>query len=167
MLHWDHNERNITMKKVLLSLFAVTLVIAVLAGTGFAGYRVGYDQAARASGNDSIAPHWLSENRGRDEMPRFNFGRDTDGRPEHAFDRGFPRGYFRMMPLMPRGRELGIFSLLRMLAHFSIWVLVLALVYLLFIRSGWRLSVTKQPIQAPPAPVETEANPPDPNSENE
>jgi hypothetical protein len=69
--------------------------------------------------------------------------------------------------MMPRGREFGIFSLLRILVHISILVLVLALVYLLFIRSGWRLSVTKQPIQAPPAPVETEAKPPDPNSENE
>src|SRR5688572_28127842 len=155
------------MKKVLLSLFGMILVIAVLAGTGFAGYRVGYDQAARASGNDSIAPNWLSENRGRDEMPRFNFDRDTDGRPEHAFDRGFPRGYFRMMPLMPRGHELGIFSLLWILAHFSILVLVLALVYLLFIRSGWRLSITKQPVQDPPTTIETEPKPPDPNSENE
>lgn len=155
------------MKKVLLSLFGMILVIAVLAGAGFAGYRVGYEQGVHASGNDNIAPNWLSENRGRDEMPRFDFGRVTNGRLERAFDHGFPRGYFRMMPLMPRGRELGIYSLLRILAHFSILVLGLALVYLLFIRSGWRLSVTKQPIQAPPAPVETEAKPPDPNSENE
>jgi len=152
------------MKKVFLALFGVIIVIAVLAGAGFVGYRVGYDQAARASGNDNIASNWLSENHGRDEMPRFNFGRETNRRLERAFDRGFPRGYFRMMP---RGREFGIFSLLRILVHISILVLVLALVYLLFIRSGWRLSVTKQPLQDPAATDETEAKPPDLHSENE
>ena len=151
------------MKKVLLSIFAVIFFFAVLAGAGFAGYRVGYDQGARASGNNNIAPNWLSENHGRDEVPKFNFGRDTDGRPERAFDRGFPRGYFRMMPY---GRDFGIFSPLRFLAHIAIWVLILALVYMLFMRSGWRLSLTKQPVQGPPAtvePIETEAKPQDPN----
>ena len=152
------------MKKVLLSLFGMILVIAVLAGAGFAGYRVGYEQGVHASGNDNIAPNWLSENRGRDEMPRFDFGRVTNGRLERAFDHGFPRGYFRMMP---RGREFGIFSPLRFLAHIAIWVLVLALVYLLFTRSGWRLFITKQPVQDPPTTIETEPKPPDPNSENE
>jgi hypothetical protein len=151
------------MKKVLLSLFGVIIVIAILAGAGFAGYRVGYDQGVQASGKDNIAPSWLSEKHGRDEMPRFNFGRDTDGRPERAFDRGFPRGYFRMMP---RGHEFGIFSPLRFLAHIAMWVLILGLVYLLFTRSGWRLSLIKQPVQDTPATIETEAKPPDPNSEN-
>jgi len=155
------------MKKVFLSLLAVTLVISVLAGAGFAGYRVGYDQGARASGNISISPNWLSENHGRDEMPRFNFRQDTDGRPERAFERGFPHGYFRMMP---HGREFGIFSLLRFLAHIAIWVLILSLVYLLFTRSGWQLSLTKQPIQDSPATgstVATDAKPQDPNPKNE
>jgi hypothetical protein len=138
-----------------------------LAGAGFAGYRVGYDQGARASGNDSIAPNWLSENHGRDEMPGFNFRQDTDGRPERAFERGFPRGYFRMMP---HGREFGIFSPLRFLAHIATSVLILGLVYLLFTRGGWRLSLTKQRVQDPPAPVEpvaTDAKPQDPNPKNE
>ena len=39
------------MKKVLLTLLTLILVISVLAGAGFAGYRVGYDQGARASVN--------------------------------------------------------------------------------------------------------------------
>ena len=159
------------MKKVLLSLFALILFIAVLTGVGFAGYRVGYDQGARVSGNDNTTPNWFSEDHGRDEMPRFNFDRGRDGGSERGFerglDRGFPRGYFRVMP---RGREFGIFSPLRFLAHIAMWVLILGLVYLLFTRNGWRLSVTKQPVQDPPAtvePIETEAKPPDPNSKNE
>ena len=152
------------MKKVLLSLFGLIIVIAVLAGAGFAGYRVGYEQGVHTSGNDNTPPLARPENHGRDEMPRFNFGRDSNNGPERAFDRGFPRGYFRMMP---RGREFGMFSLFRLLTHLAIWVLVLALVYLLFTRSGWRLSVTKQPVQDTPATIETEAKPPDPNSENE
>jgi hypothetical protein len=153
------------MKKVLLWLFAVIIVFAVLAGAGFAGYRVGYDQGARASGNDNIAPNWLSENRGSDEIRGFNFGTDNDGRHERAFDRGFPRGYFRMMP---HGRGFGIFSLVRLLTHLAVWALVIGLVYLLFTRSGWRLSLTKQPVQGQPAtiePIETEAKPQDPKNE--
>ena len=152
------------MKKVLLALFAMILFITVLAGVGFAGYRVGYDQGAHASGNESIAPIWLSENHGHDEMPRFNFRQDTDGRAERAFERGFPRGYFRMMP---HGRGFGIFSLVRLLTHLAVWALVIGLVYLLFTRSGWRLSLTRQPVQDPPATRETEAKPANPNSENE
>ena len=150
------------MKKVLLSLFAVIIVFAVLAGAGFAGYRVGYDQGSRVSGNDNLAPT------DRGEMPRFNFGKDPDGEPgrdfERGFDRGFPRGDFRMMP---HGRGVGIFSLFRLLTHLAIWALVIGLVYMLFTRSGWQLSVTRQAVQDPPATSETEAKPANPNSENE
>ena len=44
------------MKKVLLTLLALILVMGLLAGAGFAGYRVGYDQGSRVSGNDNLAP---------------------------------------------------------------------------------------------------------------
>lgn len=149
------------MKKVLLTLLALILVIGLLAGTGFAGYRVGYDQGARASGNVNIA---LTD---RDEMPKFNFGRDPDNRPERGFERefghNFPRGNFRMLP---HSRGLGMFSLFRLLTHLAILALVIGLVYLLFTRSGWRLSPTKQPVQDAPAPLETEVKPQDPNPEN-
>src|SRR6187431_152355 len=99
MLNLDDNERNSKMKKVLLTLLAMTLVIGVLAGAGFAGYRVGYDQGARASGNDNTPSMGRPENPGRDRMPMFNFGRDPN--------RGFPHGDFRMMP---HSRGFGMFS---------------------------------------------------------
>ena len=152
------------MKKVLLSLLAMILVIGVLAGAGFAGYRVGYDQGARASGSGNITPSGRPEIPGRDEMPRFNFGRDHEGRFERGLDRGFPRGNFRMIQ---RGHGFGMFSPLMWLAHLVILLLVIGLVYLLFTRSGWRLSVTKQPVQDPPTTIGTEAKPQDQNSENE
>ena len=152
------------MKKVFLTLLALILVIGILAGAGFAGYRVGYDQGARAAGNDNTAPSGRSENLGRDGMPMFNFGRDFVGGPERGPDHGFPHGDFRMMP---GGRGFGMFSPLMVLAHIAIWVLVIGLVYLLFIRSGLRLSLTKQPVQDPPANIETEMKPQDQNSENE
>ena len=156
------------MKKVLLSLLALILVIGVLAGAGFAGYRVGYDQGVRASGNDNTAPTGRSENSGRDEMPMFNFGRNPDGGPERGFERGLDRGFLRGdFRMLPRGRGFGMFSPLMLLAHLAIWVLVIGLIYLLFTRSGLRLSLTRQPVQDSPANIEPEVKPQDPNSENE
>jgi hypothetical protein len=152
------------MKKVLLTLLAMILVIGVLAGAGFAGYRVGYDQGARASGNDNTPLMGRPENPGRDRMPMFNFGRDSDHRFDRGPDHGFPRGDFR---IMPHGRGFGMFSPFMFLAHIAIWVLVIGLVYLLFTRSGLRLSLTKQPVQDPPANIETGVKPQDQNSENE
>jgi len=152
------------MKKVLLAILAAVLVIGVLAGAGFAGYRVGYDQGARVSANGNTPPTGSPENFGRHRMPMFNFGRDPDRGFDRGLDRGLPRGEFQMMH---RGRGFGIFSPLMFLAHLAIWALVIGLGYLLFIRSGLRLSLTKQPVQNPPANIETEAKHQDQNSENE
>ena len=144
------------MKKVLLAILAAVLVIGVLAGAGFAGYRIGYTHGAQASTNGDAPLFGRFERFGPERMPMPNFGRE--------FDRGFPRGEFQMMH---RGRGFGIFSPLMFLAHLAIWALVIGLGYLLFIRSGLRLSLTKQPVQNPPANIETEAKHQDQNSENE
>ena len=150
------------MKKVLLTLLALILVIGLLASAGFAGYRVGYDQGVRASGNDDTSPT------DRDEMPRFNFGRDPNNGPERGFEGGFDRGFpSNNLRMLPHSRGFGMFSLFRLLTHLAIWALVIGLVYLLLTRSGLRLSVTKQPVQDARATVETEVKPQDPNSENE
>jgi len=144
------------MKKVLLTLLAAILVIGVLAGAGFAGYRIGYTYGAQASANGDDPLFGRFERFGPERIPMPNFGRDPN--------RGFPHGDFRMMP---HSRGFGMFSPLMFLAHIAIWALVIGLVYLLFTRSGWRLSLTKQPVQDPPANIETEMKPQDQTSENE
>ncbi len=152
------------MKKVLLTLLAAVLVIGVLAGAGFAGYRIGYTHGAQASANGDAPLFGRFERFGPERMPMHNFGRDPDRGFDRGLDRSFPRGEFQ---LMHRGRGFGMFSPLMFLAHIAIWALVIGLVYLLFTRSGLRLSLTKQRVQNPPANIESEAKPQDQNSENE
>jgi len=148
------------MKKVLLTLLAAVLIIGVLAGAGFAGYRVGYSQGAQASANGNAQTPGRPENFGPDGPPFQNFGRDFD----RGFNHGFPRQGFQMMH---RGRGFGIFSPFMFLGHIAVWGILIWLVYLLFTRSGLRLSLTKQPVQNTPATIETEAKPQDQKSENE
>jgi len=71
--------------------------------------------------------------------------------------------------MMQRGHGFGIFSPFMFLAHIAIWALIIGLIYLLFTRSGLRLSLTKQPVQDQPANVEPEVQvkSQDQNSENE
>ena len=40
------------MKRILLTLLSIVLVIGVLAGTGFAGYQIGFRQGARTANGD-------------------------------------------------------------------------------------------------------------------
>jgi len=147
------------MKKVLLTLLAAALVIGVLAGAGFAGYRIGFDRGARASANGSTQPPARPENFGPDGPPMRNFGRDF----ERGFNRGIPNDGFQMMP---RGRGFGLFFPIMFLGRIAIWALIIWLVYWLFTRSGLRLSLTKQPVQNAPANSEAEVRPPDQESEN-
>lgn len=144
------------MKKVLLTLLAAILVIGVLAGAGFAGYRIGFDQGARASANGNTQSAARPENIGPDGP---NFGRDF----ERGFNRGFPHEGFQMMH---RGRGFGIFPPIMFLGRIAMWALIIWLVYWLFTRTGLRLSLTKQPVQNAPANSEAEVAPSDQKSEN-
>jgi len=147
------------MKKVLLAILAAVLVIGVLAGAGFAGYRIGYTRGVQASANGDAPLFDRFERFGQERMPMPNFGRD--------FERGFDRGFPQRFHMMQRGRGFGMFSPLIFLAQLTIWALLIGLVYVLFTRSGLRLSLTKQPVQNPPANIETGVKPQDQNSENE
>jgi len=127
------------MKRLLLTLLGTIVVIGVLAGAGYAGYRMGFRQGAQVSPNGEIPrparPDHLD--------PFHSFNRDFD----HGFNRGFPRGGFRMMH---RG-GFGFFGPFMFLGHIAFWGLILLLVYLLFTRSGWRITRTEQMVQqAPP-----------------
>ena len=148
------------MKKVLLTLLAVVLVIGVLAAAGFAGYRVGYNQGARSASNGEAPLLGRSDRFGPDRMPMHNFGRDFD----RGFNRGFQPGEFRMMH---RGGGFGFFFPFMFLGHLVIWGLIFWLIYLLFTRSGLRLSLTQQKVQNTPPNVETEPKPQEQEQRNE
>jgi hypothetical protein len=70
---------------------------------------------------------------------------------------------------MLRRGGFGFFAPLRFLVHIAIWGLIILLVYLLFTRSGLRLSVTREPVQSAPANVEPrpEPKPDEQESENQ
>lgn len=134
------------MKRLLLTLLAVVLVIGVLTGAGYAGYQIGFRQGARTSINGDTSPSV-----GR---PDFNFERapfPLERGFERSFDRGFSHGGFRMM----RRDGFGFFGPFIFLGHIAFWGLIILLVYLLFTRSGWRLTRTEQTIQNTTPTVET------------
>lgn len=137
------------MKKVLLTLLSIIVVVGVLAGAGFAGYRIGYNQGARAvsvtKGTVQLPPRNFNHNFGPQNMPMMrNFGNGF----ERGFNRGMGPGGFGMMG---RGRGFGFFGPLQFLVHVAVWVLVIWLIYMAIKGSGWRL--TRQPAQS--AKVET------------
>lgn len=135
------------MKRILLTLLGVVIVIGALAGAGFAGYQIGFRQGAHTTNGDG-APFV-----GR---PDFNSERlpfPLDRGFERGFDRDFPRGGFRMI-YSDRG-GFGFFGPFMFLGHIVFWGLILLLAYLLFTRSGWRLTRTEQTVQQTPPNAKT------------
>ncbi|MCI0554234.1 MAG: hypothetical protein L0287_25070 [Anaerolineae bacterium] len=149
------------MKRLLLILLAAVLVIGVLAGAGYAGYRIGFRQGVRTSSNGDASPFAV--------RPDFN----SERRPfplERGFDRGFDRGFPHrgfQMTHSDRGRGFGFFAPFRFLGQLAIWGLIILLIYLLFARSGWRLTRTGQTVQSTSPNVEPEPKPQEQGSKNE
>ena len=121
------------MKNFLLTLLAVIVIFGALAGTGYAGYRMGYANGATGSG----------------DAPAFGFYHMNPNRmPMHRFDNDFgpgmmPYGGSRMMPyggapMMGRG-GFGFFSLFHFIWNLAVLGLVIWFVYWLFTKSGWRI----------------------------
>ena len=142
------------MKRILLTWLGIVLVVGVLAGVGFSGYRFGYAQGATAaSGDDALT--FLRGN-------GFEFHR----MPMHNFERGmgpnFQRGFGRVDMLVHRGGGFGFFSPLHFLFQIAVLGFIIWLAYKFF--TGWRLSFTPPTTQAAPQtpkvePVETETKP--------
>ena len=135
------------MKKVLLTLLGIIVVVGILAGAGFAGYRIGYMQGAR--GNVKITTQLLPPNKGFDprRMPMHNFGNDL----ERGFNQGFgPRG-FGMMERGMGGRGFGLFFPLFLLIRVGFWAFIIWLVYKVIRGSGWTL--TRQAAVTPKAEI--------------
>ena len=123
------------MKRVFLTLLGIIVVIGALAGAGFAGYRIGFNQGAQVSANV--------------EIPRPALPDRLD--PFHGFDRGFDRAFKHSFPdrgfrMMHRG-GFGFFAPFMFLAHVAIWALIILGIYWLFTRSGWRITRTQQTVQ--------------------
>ena len=136
------------MKRILLTLLGIVFVIGVLAGIGYAGYQIGFRQGARTASNSGGSPSV--------DRPDFNSERlpfPLDRGFERGFDRDFPRGGFRMTHSDRGG--FGFFDPFMFLGHIVFWGLILLLAYLLFTRSGWRLTRTEQTVQRTPPNGET------------
>ena len=142
------------MKKVLLTLLSIIVVLGVLAGAGFVGYRVGYNRAvmvSAAKGTAQVPP----QNKGFDPrgMPNFNRGLGPQNMPMmRNFDNGFGRGFDRGMEprgfgMMGRGGGFGFFSPFFLLVRVAVWALIIWVVYMLVKGSGWKLSLSRQPTQ--------------------
>ena len=123
------------MKRILLTLLGVIVVVGALAGAGFAGYRIGFQQGAQLSANG--------------EIPRP--GRPDHLDPFHGFDRGFDRPFNHGFPnrgfqMMHHG-GFGFFGPFMFLGQIAIWALIILGIYWLFTRSGWRITRTQQTVQ--------------------
>ncbi|MEP7136330.1 MAG: hypothetical protein ABI904_15485 [Chloroflexota bacterium] len=135
------------MKKVLLTLLGIIVVIGILAGAGFAGYRMGYMRGALVSAD------------GTTKLPGWDKAFGPQGMPMHNFGNGFERGFnnvpghqgFGMMQQGMHGRGSGFFSPLFFLIRIAFWGLVIWLAYKFIKGSGWHLSLTRQTAESPKA----------------
>lgn len=136
------------MKKVLLTLLTVIVVAGVLAGAGFAGYRIGYQQGAHSTVTTNATPNNkmpFIHPFGFQNMPMHNFGRDLD----RDIARGFGPSGFGM-----RG-GMGFLSPLMFLGRILFWALIIWFAYWLFTKSGWKLTRATQPVENPKVEAST------------
>jgi hypothetical protein len=133
------------MKNILLSLLVIFLILGALGAAGFAGYRYGFSQGILTSTDgetQSITPRGFGFGLGPRRMPMHDFG-------FYRFDRdGFG--------MMQRGFGFGFFPPFSFLLRLLFWGLILWAVYMLFTRSGWRLTRTTQTPETQQKPTETE-----------
>ena len=147
------------MKKVFLTLLGIIVVVGILAGAGFAGYRIGYQQgAARTVASLKAAGKLPQQNNGFNSqnmpMRNFGYGFNPQGMPMHNFGRGNEHGFKRGFGpggygIMGRGRGLGFLAPLAFLAHLAFWGLIIWLVYKVVKGSGW--TITRRTVASPPA----------------
>jgi len=113
------------MKKFLLSLLILIVALGLLAGAGFAGYRIGLSNSLTST----------------DTAPRFgrSFQMNPQFMPRNDFGRGFDH-YSMMRPGGFNGRSIGFFSPLRAIWNIALLGLILWFVYWLFTKSGWQIT---------------------------
>ena len=126
------------MKKILQSLLAVIMIVGVLLGVGYAGYRIGYNNGSTDSGNTPAFDRFYHMN--PNQMPMHNFG--------EGFDRSFGRGFgFNQHPMMRpggfNGMGYGYYSPFLLLWRIATIGLIIWFAYWLFTKSGWQISRKK------------------------
>ena len=150
------------MKRFLLTLFVIIVIAGALAGAGFAGYRLGYQQGvlAGSNGDVTIVPFARGNNFRWERMPmdEFHRGLNRDFHPGPGFGRGFE---------MRRGWGFGFFPSIGFLVQLVVLGFIVWLVYKLL--TGWRLSFTRatpenprvepvQPVESGTKPTEEQSN---------
>jgi hypothetical protein len=114
------DERNRTMKNVLLTFLVAVILLGLFAAVGFSGYRFGYAQGVEATSNGETLGPRLFERMGPGRMPMHEFG----------MGRGFPRGF-----------GMDSFSMMGFIVWFGYW---------LFTRSGYSITRTAKGTATPP-----------------
>lgn len=149
------------MKKVLLTLLGIVLVVGVLAGAGFIGYRIGYMRGARITQvvqvpNNLTPPFDRNDRFNQDKMPQFHPGmNDRNFGPEFAPNR---------FPMMRNGRGFGFFfAPLQFIWRIVVFGLIIWFFYWLFAKSGLQVSFNSRSVQTPA--VEASAPPKKENEE--
>ena len=149
------------MRKVLVTLLGLIVALGVLAGAGFVGYRMGYNQAARAVNKTAQLPP-QDKNQTLPNMPmlhNFERGFGLRGMPMHNFGDGFHRGFGPGGMMMGRGRGFGFFGPIQFLVRIAVFALIIWVIYKLFKGSGWTL--TRRPAQV----IKTETEVVEPKTE--
>jgi hypothetical protein len=140
------------MKKILLALLGIIVVAGILAGAGFAGYRIGYNHGALASADGTV------------QLAPMGRGFGMHGIPMHNFNPGFERGFDQRIgpgdfDMLGRGggMRFDFFSPFHFIIRLAVFGLIIWLAYKLFTGNGWKLSLTRQTVENPkvePAPTE-------------
>jgi hypothetical protein len=142
VLKLEKRKETNTMKKVLLTILGIIVVLGVLAGAGFTGYRIGYQQGALSVSDGNTIPFMHGLQFGSKNMPMHNFGRDFEFRSQ-PFHSPMMRG--------GGGFNFDMFGVFHFLWNAVVLGLVIWFVYWLFTKSGWRLTRTHQSTEDPSA----------------
>jgi hypothetical protein len=148
----DAKLRSKQMKKALLIILLVIVGLGLLAGVGFAGYRIGFMQGAVRAGNLPAFGQFRHMDPGQMPMHKYNYN----------FGQGNERGYMHMMGrgMMPNGGFgmgfFGFFGFFRLVWNLAILGLIVWFFYWLFRRSGYR--ITRDSPSTPDKPTGLEGN---------
>jgi hypothetical protein len=156
------------MKKVLLTLLGVIVVVGLLGGAGFIGYRTGFNQgtrafAARQAAAAQLPPQNKNVNPNGQPPQNFNRGFGFQNMPGRNFGNGMNRSFnrgFGMMMNGGRGFGGGFFGPFQFLFRIAVFAFIIWVIYMLFKGGGWTL--TRQPAQQA---VKAEPQAPEPKTE--